>query len=116
MGWPSVTEACWATRRASMSIEPPGVNGTTSVIGLEGKSSARPTVGRSDAPKRAVIRRRPIIGASRHSQDNLARRLAREQRIHGLGTLLQGEAHGDVRLELAFAVPLQQLVEVLARL
>src|SRR5262245_23865463 len=99
-----------------MSIEPPGVNGTTSVIGLVGKSSARAADGSTDAPRRTPSRRRPIIAGSCHGQDDLARRLAREQRVHGLGALLQRETHGDVRLELAFAVPLQQLIEVLARL
>src|SRR5215510_9211748 len=89
IGWPSVALACWATSRASMSIEPPGVKGTTSVIGLLGKSSARATAGARDAPTRAASFRRPIIGVSRHRQDDLACRFPREQRVHRLGALLQ---------------------------
>src|SRR5882757_248247 len=64
----------------------------------------------------AILPKSLPIAASSHRQDDLAGRLAREQRIHRLGALLQGKAHGDVRLELALVVPGEQLVEILARL
>src|SRR5260221_4651397 len=47
------------------------------------------------------------IGAS-HRQDDLACRLARQERVHRVGALFQGKAPGDVRLELALTVPSQQ--------
>src|SRR5215475_9662629 len=61
------------------------------------------------APVTIAILPESLPIAASHRQDDLACRLARQQRVHRLGAPLQGKTHGDVRLELAFTVPGQQL-------
>src|SRR5688572_23790233 len=65
-GWPNLWRSSSASRRATMSVAPPGANGTTIVTGLFGQSSAaRATAGStSDAAASVVKRRRVIIGSS----------------------------------------------------
>src|SRR5687767_122837 len=65
-GWPNLWRSSSASRRATMSVAPPGANGTTIVTGLFGQSSAaRAMAGSmSDAAASVVKRRRVIIGSS----------------------------------------------------
>ena len=101
--WPSSRPAWSAARRASTSIEPAAANGTTSVIGCVGKSSARAAERQdSDAPSAAASRRRPNHrAASGDGQHDLARRLAREQRVHRIGPFSSGK-----RMEMCgFSLP-----------
>src|SRR4029078_13379939 len=49
---------------------------------------------------------------SLHGDDDLAGRLAREQCVHRVRRLLQRKGHRHVRLQLAFGIPSQHLVEI----
>jgi hypothetical protein len=40
MFWPSDTDMCWAMTRAMVSVGPPAANGTSMMIGRDGKACA----------------------------------------------------------------------------
>src|SRR4051812_16826863 len=80
--WPQTSCRRLPTRRAVVSVEPPGVNGTTTRTGLAGHSAATARDGRMEgaaiaAAARPTKRRRLSIGAL--LREVMARRVARQR-------------------------------------
>src|SRR3984957_3000185 len=116
---PSHGSAFWPLRGQNRPVGPKGRRGKAAVEALAHFRSAIFKTGGVAFPLPTLPRttgEEKDWQALRHRQHDLARCLARQQGIHGIGALLQRETHGDVRLQLPLVVPLQQLVEVLARL
>src|SRR5436309_15669490 len=59
--WPSALEKCWPSTRATMSVPPPGGEGTTIRTGLAGYSCANTTVTRQQ--RSALTHRTEILHA-----------------------------------------------------